>query len=78
MMPANYQSKGFADNVIDLLHLVAMECNALNVVYVTSRLGCLGRPAGANVQTAAASCTGEIPSCLDTHPDFQHQPFQQW
>ena len=30
------------------------------------------------VQTAAASHTGEIPSCLDTDPEFQHRPFQQW
>ena len=30
------------------------------------------------VHTAAASRTGEIPSCLDTNPEFQHQPFQQW
>ena len=57
-----------------------------NAVYVTSRLGCLRRLARANsplllyenmayVQTAAASCTGEIPSCLDTDPEFQHRPF---
>ena len=63
-----------------------------NAVYVTSHLGCLGRPAGvhspsllygtgptaAYVQTAAASCTGEIPSYLDTDPEFQRRPFQQW
>ena len=29
----------------------------------------------AYVQTAAASCTGEIPSCLDTDPEFQHRSF---
>ena len=40
-----------------------------NAVYVTSRLGCLGRPAGAHsplllygTWPIAASCTGEIPS----------------
>ena len=33
----------------------------------------------ANVQTAAAaSHAGKIPSCLDTDPEFQHRPFQQW
>ena len=31
----------------------------------------------AYVQTAAALCTGEIPSCLDTDLEFQHWPFQQ-
>ena len=57
--------------------------------YVMSCLGCLRRLAGANfpllysgtclyVQTAAASCTGEIWSCLDTDPVFQHHLFQRW
>ena len=54
-----------------------------------SRVGCLGRLAGANspllymeniayVQTAAAFAYRGIPSCLDTNLEFQHQPFQQW
>ena len=29
------------------------------------------------LQTAATSSTREIPSCLDTDPEFQHPPFQQ-
>ena len=35
----------------------------------------------AYVQKAAASRTREIremPSCLDTDPEFQHRPFQRW
>ena len=28
-------------------------------------------------QTAATLRTREIPSCLDTDPEFQHRPFQQ-
>ena len=61
-----------------------MECSIHDVMSGVPR-----KPAGANspfllygnmtyVQTAAASCAGEIPSCLDTDPEFQHQPFQQW
>ena len=54
-----------------------------------SHLGCLGGSAGAHsplllygniayVQTAAASCIGGIPSCLDGNLEIQHPPFQQW
>ena len=60
-----------------------------NAVYMTSCLGCLRKSAGANsplslygnmayVQMDAALCTEEILSCLDTDPEFQHRPFQQW
>ena len=56
-------------------------------MYVTSCLGCLRWASWgefstdiygnvAYVQTAAASRTGELLSCLDTDPEFQHQPFQ--
>ena len=70
----------------DVLKDLPLICNGISV-YVMSRLGCLGRPAGANspallygnmayIQTDAALCTGEISSCLDTDPEFQHWPFQ--
>ena len=51
-------------------------------MYVMSHLGCFGKPAGVNsplllyriayIQTAAASCTGEIPSCIDNDLEFYH------
>ena len=58
-----------------------MECSIRDVMS-----GVPQKPAGANspfllhgnmayVQTAATLCTGEIPSCLDTDPEFQHSLF---
>ena len=82
---------GIVDNLLQSLVMklanrpFPLRCNGIQL-YVTSCLGYLRRLAVANfplllygnmayVQTAAASCTGEIPSCLDTNPEFQHRPF---
>ena len=69
---------------MDLSHQDTMECSICDVTSGVPRKACCGKFSiaiygnMAYVQTAAASCTGKIPSCLDTDPDFQHQPFQQW
>ena len=61
-----------------------MECNICDVMSGVPQMACWGEfyiviyGNMAHIQTAAALCTGEIPSCLNTDPEFQHQPFQQW
>ena len=55
-----------------------MECNICDVIFGVSQMAYWGEfyiviyGSMAYVQTAAASCTGEIPSCLGTDPEFQH------
>ena len=61
-----------------------MECNIRDVTSGVPKMACWGEFSiiiyrnMAYVQMAAASHTGEILSCLDTDPEFQHQPFQRW
>ena len=58
-----------------------MECNIRDVTSGVPQKACWGEFSiviygnMAYVQTDAASHTGEIPSYLDTDPEFQHWPF---
>ena len=63
------------------IELDTMECNIHDVTSGVSQKLCWGIFSiiiygnMAYIQTAAASRTGEIPSCLDTNPECQHWPF---
>ena len=59
-----------------------MECNIRDVTSGVPQMACWGELSiviygiVAYIQMAAASHTGEIPSYLDTDPEFQHWPFK--
>ena len=72
------------DLQIDLSLLRHNGCNIRDVTSGGPQMACWGEFSiviyrnMAYIQTAAASCGGEIPSCLGIDPEFHHQPFQQW